>query len=247
MPALEKGCDSIGFSEHSYVPFDILYSMTIDNTYSYMREVNALKDKYEGVVEVFLGLEQDYYAESIPDGFDYIIGSLHYVNVGGKYFSVDAGASQQVQLVNEHYGGDYYAMAEDYFSVLANIIKKTGADIVGHFDLVTKYNHNSCYFDQTHPRYVEAAISSMDEILKDCKLFEVNTGAMCRVNKTEPYPSFFLLKELYLRGGEVILTSDSHDAGSICYLFGEMQELLKTCGFKYLKRLTKSGFVDIKL
>jgi len=26
-----------------------------------------------------------------------------------------------------------------------------------------------------------------------------------------------------------------------------MRELLKTCGFKYTKRLTKSGFIDVKL
>jgi histidinol-phosphatase (PHP family) len=87
----------------------------------------------------------------------------------------------------------------------------------------------------------------MDAILKNCKLFEVNSGAMYRLGKPEPYPSMFLIKELFKRGGEVIITSDSHDADSICHKFGEIRELLKTCGFKYSKRLTKSGFIDVAL
>jgi len=245
--ALSKNCDSIGFSEHSYVPFDIYYSMDAAGTQNYIRDVNSLKDKYDGVIEIFLGLERDYYTTEIPDGLDYIIGALHYTNRKGEFLSVDAGASHQKEMVDTYFGDDYYALAEDYFSVFSNIAKKTNADIIGHFDLVAKYNFDGCLFDEQHPRYVDAAINCMEEILKDCRLFEVNTGAMFRHDNIEPYPSVFLLKELQKRGGEVILSSDSHDAESICYNFDKMQELLKTCGFNYMKRLAKNGFVDIKL
>lgn len=242
--AIEKGCGSIGFSEHAHVPFDLNYSMDLDATNEYAGEVLALKKKYEGIIEVFLGLEQDYYTDFIPDGLDYTIGTLHYVHREDQFFDIDAGAKHQNQVVERLFGGDYYAFAEDYFSVFAKIIEKTNADIVGHFDLISKYNSNGRLFDEAHPRYVSAALGAMDEILKRRKLFEVNTGAMYRIGKTEPYPSVFLLKELKKRGGEVILTSDSHDAGSLCHMFGEMKELLKTCGFSYTKRLTKDGFID---
>jgi len=70
---------------------------------------------------------------------------------------------------------------------------------------------------------------------------------MYRFNKREPYPSVFLLKELQKRGGEVILSSDSHDAQSLCHKFGAMQQLVQACGFKYIKRLTSDGFIDVYL
>ena len=245
--AIRKGCGSIGFSEHSYIVFDTYYSMDLDVTDDYISELNALREKYSDSIEVFVGLEQDYLTETVPGNLDFVIGSVHYVPKDGEFVSVDAGPKHQKMMIDTYFGGDYYEMAEDYFEVVAGIIKKTNADIVGHFDLAAKYNFNGNLFNEKHPRYVSAALSAMDEILKDCRLFEINTGAMFRFNKPGPYPAVFLLKELRARGGEVILSSDSHDAESICFKFYEMQELLKTCGFKYMKRLTKDGFVDVKL
>ena len=246
--ALEKGCRSIGFSEHSHIGFDV-YSMTPEGTYEYVGEINRLKAKYEGVADIFLGIEQDYYSCRPPDGLDYILGSAHYVKKGhgDGYICIDNGANMQKLAAGRHFGGDYYAMAEGYYAVMSDLITKTGADIVGHFDLIAKYNFGGCLFDEAHPRYVAAALGAMEAILKSCKIFEVNTGAMYRYGNPEPYPSVLLLKELRKRGGEVILSSDSHDADSLFYKFDEMLDLLKACGFRYLKRLTESGFVDVKL
>ena len=245
--AIAKGCDSFGFSGHSYAIFDAKHCMSLENTRRYIREIGELKEKYAGEIELFTGIEQDYYSDRIPGEFDFIIGSIHYIKEEGELVCVDAGAKSQKHAVDTSFGGDYYAMAERYFGTLADIAQKTGADIVGHFDLVTKYNFGGSLFDESHPRYVGAALAAMDEILKNCRLFEVNTGAMYRLGKPEPYPAVFLLKELFRRGGEVIITSDSHDADSICYKNDEIRELLKTCGFKYSKRLTRAGFVNVKL
>jgi len=246
--AIERGCGSIGFSEHSHVGFD-KYCMTIQGTRDYVCEIKRLKVEYAGSIEVFLGIEQDYCSDKPPDGLDYILGTTHYAKVGGGdgYICIDIGAKRQMQAVDNLFGGDYYSMAESYFALMSDLIKKTGADIVGHFDLIAKYNSGGGLFDDTHPRYVGAALGAMEAILEDCRIFEVNTGAMYRLGNPEPYPSVFLLKELQRRGGEVILSSDSHDTDSLCYKFSEMRELLKTCGFKYLKRLTKTGFIDVKL
>ena len=245
LAALEKGCGSIGFSEHSHLTFDWYYSMTPVETRKYADEVNALKKKYEGQIEIFLGLERDYFSDIEPNiDFDFVIGSAHYVNTE---VCVDNGEINQRRMVDESFAGDYYAFIEGYFELISGIAGKTNADIIGHFDLVTKYNCCGSLFDEAHPRYVNASLGAMEEILKSCKLFEVNTGAMYRIGRPEPYPSAFLLRELQKRGGEVILSSDSHDGESICYNFHDMRELLKSCGFKYIKRLTKTGFTDERL
>lgn len=245
--AIEKGCGSFGFSGHSYAPFDVKHSMSRDGTFEYITEFYRLKEKYADKIELFLGIEQEYHSIPITDGFDFIIGAVHYVKMGEELVCVDSGAQRQRQAAGLYFNGDYYAFAEMYFKTVAEMMAKTNADIVAHFDLIAKYNFGGTLFDETHPRYIGAALGAMDEILKTHRLFEVNTGAMYRFSKPEPYPSVYLLKELRKRGGEVILSSDSHNTESICYKFSEMRELVKACGFDSIKRLTQNGFIDVKL
>ena len=244
--AIDKGCGSFGFSGHSYAPFDEKHCMSPENTIKYINEIKQLQKKYEGSIELFIGIEQEYHGDHVQGDFDFIIGAAHYIKNGETLVCVDGGAEAQKQECFDNYGGDYYSMAEAYFATIADVVSKTKADIVAHFDLIAKYNFGGTLFDETHPRYMAAALSSMDEILKTHKLFEVNTGAMFRFDKPEPYPAVHLLKELRERGGEVIITSDSHHAESICFKFDEMRELVKSCGFRYVKQLTSEGFIDIQ-
>ena len=245
--AIEKGCDSIGFSGHSHADFDAKHSMSEDDTPKYVSEVQQLKELYADKIEIFLGVEQEYYAEPVAYGLDFILGAVHFIKKGEQLVCVDNGPNRQQAAADNHFNGNYYAMAELYFQSVADAIKYTKADVVAHFDLVSKYNFGGSLFDETHPQYVAAALDAMDEILKICRIFEVNTGAMYRFDKPEPYPSVFLLKELRQRGGEVIISSDSHNTESICFKYNEMLELVKHCGFSYIKRLANNGFIDIRL
>jgi len=243
--AIQKGGGSIGFSEHSWVSFDAEYSMSLEDTPKYIAEISLLKEKYKNEIEVYLGIEMDYCTDEAPEGVEYIIGSAHHVIKEGKPITVDGSKEHIINMSDLHFGGDYYSMAELYFATIANIVPKTGADIIGHFDMLAKHNANNCMFDEMHPRYVKAALGAMEQILEKCKLFEVNTGAMYRLGKSAPYPPAFLLKELNKRGGEVILSSDSHSTQSLYYKYDEMLELVKSCGFRYIKRLTKDGFINV--
>jgi len=245
--AIQMGGGSIGFSEHSFVPFDEEYSMRLIDTPSYITEINALKEKYKGTIDVYLGLEIDYFTDNIPDGLEYIIGTAHHVEKEGYFITIDGWVDHLDAMNEKHFGGDYYAMAESYYATMSGVVEKTGADIVGHFDLIAKSNVNNRMFDEMHPRYIKAALNAMEQILDKCRLFEVNTGAMFRRGLLVPYPSLFLLKELNKRGGEVILSSDSHSAESLYYKFDEMVELVNSCGFTHIKRFTGDGFIDERL
>lgn len=253
LAAIEKGCNSLGFSEHSYITFNDYYSLSPEMSVKYIDELNYLREKYKYYIEIFKGLELDYHTEIWPeDGLDYAIGAAHHIQVSDEsgnpmFVPVDAGEEYVVQIVKEYFNGDYYAFAETYFGTITDIAQKTNADIIGHFDIITKYNFNGDKYDESHPRFIKAALNAMDAILEYNKLFEVNTGAMYRFGKTEPYPSVFLLKELYKRGGEVIMGSDSHNGDSICFAFDKVSEMLKSIGFTHIKRLAKNGFIDIKL
>jgi histidinol-phosphatase (PHP family) len=245
--AILLGGTSLGFSEHSYLPLDTQYWMTAENTPDYIKEVTELKILYEGKIDIFLGMEQDYFTEWMPDGLDYVIGTVHYIKHDGILIAVDENERTPMTAAREYFGGDFYSLAEAYFETAADLMNRTGADIIGHFDILMKHNKGGVLFDEFHPRYVNAALSAMDELLKKNRLFEINTGAMFRMGNTQPYPSEFLLKELFSRGGEILITCDSHSTKTIYYKFNEMIELAKFCGFKYIKRLTKTGFSDVKI
>ena len=245
--AIDRGFTALGFTGHSYLPFDNKWCMTPATTRLYKETVLALREKYAGVIDIFLGVEQDYCSDTPTADYDYVIGSAHCIEIGGEYFSVDFRAEEQRRIVNDYYGGDFLPFIERYYKTVADVHKKTNADIIGHFDLVSKFNEGCVFFDENTARYKDAAIEALESILKDHKLFEVNSGSMYKLGRTAPYPSVFLLKELFARGGEVILSSDSHDANSLGYKFPEMTELIKACGFRSRKIFTKNGFADVKL
>ena len=57
LKAIEKGFDSIGFSEHTYMEFsDYPYQMTVADMPKYKNEILSLKEKYKNQIEIFCGL-----------------------------------------------------------------------------------------------------------------------------------------------------------------------------------------------
>ena len=228
--AIDAGLKEIGISGHSYTYFDDSFCMSLEGTEQYCREIRALKEKYKDQINVRLGIEYDYYSEFDASAFDYIIGSVHYVKCAKQedaidgvviygddaYISVDWTAETTLAAIDRYYGGDSDALAEAYFEVVADIYRKTRCDIVGHFDLLTKFNEQVPVFDMSSERYVVAYKKAVDRIIADgCKLFEINTGAITRGYRTTPYPSEDIREYIRSKGGEFIYSSDSHDAETI--------------------------------
>ena len=83
--ALAMGMDALGFSGHSFTPFDQSYCMSLKDTLEYQKEVRALKEKYRGKIKLYLGIEQDFYSPESTDEYDYVIASVHYVKKNGEY------------------------------------------------------------------------------------------------------------------------------------------------------------------
>lgn len=208
--AIALGCEELGFSEHAYVPFDDC-CMTPESTEAYKREIRALGEKYADRIRILLGVEQDYYSPLPTEDYAYVIGSVHYLYRDGVYLTVDHTREKQIRFVREHYDGDCYAFAEHYYKMVGEIFDRTHCDIVGHFDLVTKFNEDGSLFDTSHPRYRAAALAALDRLCECPVIFEINTGAIARGYRKTPYPEAFLLEELRRRKKPLILSSDCHD------------------------------------
>lgn len=241
--ALQKGFRALGFSGHAYTPFDTSYCMSVENTLRYQAEIAELKQKYAGKIHIYCGLEMDYFSETDGNGFDFIIGSVHYVKKNGSYCAVDGNDFEE--NVQRYYNGDYYAFAEDYFALVSEVAAKTDADIIGHFDLVTKFNENEKLFSEDHPRYQNAWDQALRTLIRFGKPFEMNTGAMQRGYRSTPYPSVPILKKIREYGGKIILSSDCHQADAIDFAFDTAAKTAKQSGFQTIGSITDaSGFLS---
>ena len=232
--ALRIGMRRMGFSGHAHTPFDPTACMSVENTEAYKLEITRLKAKYAGKIEIYLGVEQDYFSDLPTGDYDYVIGSTHYLYAGGEYRHVDWGADRLRTAVDECFDGDPYALAEAYYRQEADVARKTGADIIGHFDLLTKFNEADPLFDEEHPRYVAASNAALDALIETRRPFEINTGAISRGYRTTPYPSLRLMRRIAEHGGAAVLSSDSHRADTLCFRFEECRELAASVGLKIM-------------
>ncbi len=244
--ACSMGMDIIGFSGHSYVE-GAGYCMTRQGTKDYLSEATALKAEYKDKITVLCGLEKDYYSDDDEKIYDYVIGSLHYVTDGEKLYDVDHSPSITRSIINDVFLGDELSYCEAYYSTLSRLFERVDADIIGHFDVINKFAEKGVDFDRKNPRYINACTDALDSLLFNKVPFEINTGAMSRGHRSEPYPSRDVLKYIKEKGGGIILNSDSHDAANLCYSFGLASSIAKECGFKTRFIITEKGMIEIEL
>ena len=223
LSAIDKGLDTVGVSGHSYTFFDTSYCMQKEDIPRYIAELRYLRAKYFDRIHVLCGVEQDYYSDYPTDDFDYVIGSVHYIKAGEEYIPVDESAEILDSAKEKYFGGDIYALCEGYFSTVADVVNKTGCDIIGHFDLITKFTEREPLFDVKHPRYIAAWRKAADELLKTGVPFEINTGAISRGYRTSPYPVADIIEYIKERGGRFVLSSDAHSADAIAFGFEEYE------------------------
>lgn len=224
--AIDKGLDMIGISAHSYTFFDTSYCLQREAIPRYLAELRYLRAAYYDRIHVLCGVEQDYYSDHPTDDFDYVIGSVHYLKCGEDYIPVDETPEILTEAADKYFAGDIYALCEAYFCTVADVVNMTSCDIIGHFDLISKFTERTDLIDTTHPRYVAAWKTAADELLKTGVPFEINTGAISRGYRTAPYPSAEIIAYIKSHGGELILSSDAHSADAVAYGFEEYESLI---------------------
>ncbi len=242
--AYKRSFDAIGITGHSYVDFDD-YCMTLENTIRYCEEINALKQQYKGKMDIFLGLEQDYYSPKYEQGYDYIIGSVHYILKNGQYIPVDLDPEALNKQIEIYFNGDFDLFAEEYFKLVCDVVKKTDCDIIGHIDLISKFIEK--YPRQITNRYKAAALDCIKTLIPYNKPFEVNIGAITRGYRTSPYPQEFILKEIYRSGGKIVINGDCHDKNKLGDFLDTAVDYAKSCGFNERLILTPQGFKPEKI
>ncbi len=238
--AIEKGFSALGFSCHGYTSFDLRYC--VNDTEAYIAEILRLKEAYQDKIRIYLGVEEEALSPIDRSRYEYMIGSLHYLPFGGEYLPIDGNPDYFAQCLAAC-DGDEMRLAEGYYSMFCDYILRRKPDIIGHFDLVTKFDEIGVSHYFANEQYTKLAQKYLQEAIKADCIFEVNTGAMARGYRTAPYPHEDLLHTLKKADAKLILSSDSHAAETLDFGMEEAKKLLREVGFRKLYTLCDEGFV----
>ena len=242
--AIDAGMVSLGFSDHGFTDYDLRYCMQDED--GYLAEIRRLKEKYNGQIQLYAGVEEDAFYPLRREKFAYIIGSCHYLLKDGEYHPIDSN-NEYFKKCLSLFDGDPVALAESYYSRFCEYIRARKPDIVGHFDLVTKFDELNDSLFLHNPRYTALAERYAAEAAQSGCIFEVNTGAIARGLRTTPYPYENLLYILRKNNTPVILSSDSHSIDTLTFAFDETKRYLKDVGFTKLTVLTDDRFTEITI
>ena len=89
--------------------------------------------------------------------------------------------------------------------------------------------------------YQRIAASALEAAFPCGGVLEVNTGAIARGYRDDPYPTAELLGAWREMGGRTTITSDCHDAAKLDCAFDRAAELLRRTGYRTVLRLGTGG------
>ena len=244
--AIEKNFISLGFSGHSYLPFDSS-SMSRENTIKYFEDIKKFKEIYKDKIQIYSGIEADYYSNINRDmNIDYRIGSVHFIKDDeNNYFSIDA-SKQNFENTLKHFGNIKEVVLR-YYNNVVDMINNQKPDIIGHLDLIRKYNFNKEYFTEEEDWYIKKINEVLEVIKNSNSIVEINTRKMNKDNLNTHYPNTDTIKKLLKLNIPITINTDAHSANGLDYFYYEMVEKLKTLGCTKIKMLIDNSFKDISL
>lgn len=249
--AWAAGVQYFGASGHSHtpIPHDQGHVLPPDAG-EYRARLEALRQAYQGRMEILTGIEQDSCAAApVPDWAEYWIGSIHNLPDPARaelWWPVDWDAEKLERGCREGFGGDITAWVRAYYRAVGEMAERRPT-ILGHLDLITKLNADGRFFDETAGWYRRAALEALDRVDPEATLLEINTGAIARGYRTEPYPAPFLLRAWKARGGRIILTADAHSKSTLTFAYEQARAAALAAGFRESVLLTRRGWLDCPL
>lgn len=248
--AINRGFSSLGFSSHAPLKEDNDWTLKDNRVDEYISTIESLKAKYKDIIQIHTGLEIDFYPdENRFNTFSHLnteftIGSVHQLKPVGHdtYYSVDYNEEDFANNLNSVFG-NMEIFTREYYKTVRLLIEQGGYDILGHIDLIKKFNKGDKFFKEDEPWYIEEVLLTLESLKGKNIIVEVNTGAISRGVQDSPYPSMWILKECFKRDLKICLNSDVHHPDNIECFFPEALEMIKKCGYTELN----TPFETIKL
>ena len=252
--AVELNMEAIGISSHAPVPFPTDWTMPAYRLNEYLTEVKALKEKYNGKINVYCSLEVDYIPEKASPchvkiknaGLDYTVGSVHFVGQfkDGTHWPVDGTKDEFEKGVNEIFGGDIKQAAIRYYELQREMLDRGTPTIIGHMDKIKMHNKTLNLFDESEQWYIDEVNKTLECVKEKGVIVEINTKAYYRDGHLFPGPEHFAkIKEL---GIPVTINSDAHHPDRLLNGFEDVADKLINAGFTHLMELINGKWTEVK-
>lgn len=251
--AVAKDFKAFGFSAHAPVLFDSDWNMKQENFEEYIQTTKTLKDKYKNSIEIYTGLETDYYSGCTDwrrkKGVDYTIGAVHYIRNenSGCYMPVDGNRQEFEETLEKGFNCNIQDLIEAYYSQIRDMLLKMPPNIVAHLDVVRKNNSHNVYFNEADEFYHNEVEKTLEIISLTNAIVEVNTGGISRGYVKEPYPRKWILEACLDMDIPIMVSSDAHHPDTIDSYYAEAFALLKSIGFRHQRILYEDEWRDIRL
>ena len=223
--AIGLGLSEIGFADH--MPLlgrrDDRLTMSPDDLPRYVDLVTELRELVDDV-RIRLGIEMDYFPGRMDEiwdaassfDFDYVYGSVHYIDGWGFSDS---------RHLSSYQGRDPDETYARYFELFCEAVRQGGFDIMAHPDLVKKHGITTRL--PLERMYREAAEAMADAGVA----VEVNTSGL-RKAALDIYPTLPFLTACADMGVAVTLGSDAHAPGQVGMDFDLALRLLRRAGVR---------------
>lgn len=209
--ARRSGVKQIGFSEHDEWAQRVKPHL-----------LKRLGDQNQDIT-VRLGIEMDYlpelaqnHREILKGKFDFVIGSVHYID-GWPFDHPDYKHKFAEVDLDQAY--------RRYYNLVQEMVETGWYDVVGHLDVVKIWGHRAPR-DGVH--YTEAILSSVKSV---GMVIEINSAGLRKPVK-ELYPEEAIIKRIYNCNIPVTIGSDAHHPEQVGENLAHVVELLKRIGFR---------------
>ena len=220
--AARRGVHELGFTEHlfrcvesgpalgdwwerepnSRLAANTREFVTTERTLSLDGYVTAIEGAKERGLPVLLGLEVDFFPETIaavlelldPYPWDFLIGSVHWIG-GWSIDNPSTGFAWDERGIERGY--------DEYFALETQLAASGAVDVLAHVDVVKKYGHRLSEEPLHHYRAVVAAAVASGTAV------EVSSQGL-RKPAAEVYPSPMFLRMFREAGVPITLASDGH-------------------------------------
>ena len=229
--ALGRGFKGITFTCHCPLPdgFSANVRMAPEQFDDYVELIQSTRDKFEGKLDVRLGIESDYYPgvepwleelhQRVP--LSHVLGSIHY---------------QVADYRELFYTGDTHSYQELYFDHLARSAESGLFDTLAHPDLIKNEDPDDWSFERLQPHIAKA----LDRISQTGVAMELNTsGIQKRYPEINPSPS--MLRMMQERNIPVVIGADAHVPERVGDGYLSAMQTLRDAGYTRV-----SFFIDRK-
>ncbi|MCW3804864.1 histidinol-phosphatase [Plebeiibacterium marinum] len=251
LQAIKDKMPVIGFSSHAPVPFDCFWTMKMEKLPEYIAEIELLKKKYSGEIQIHTSLELDYlfalegFNKEVLDqvDLDYKIGSVHFVELfqNGKIWGIDDVFENGFQNI---FKGDIKKLVKRFYQLTREMIIKEEFDIIGHFDKIKMHNINKAFFDESEDWYIDEVKSVLKLVAEKEVIVEINTKSYEKNGLLFPGVELFpLLKEYDI---PLTVNSDAHYPDKQMASYSIVAKELLKVGYTQLKEFKDGKWRDIE-